>query len=943
MTHLKYYRSISAKLEFIITLLFLGFVSNVFAELAVPKVRAVKAQENVITAPLVMNSDDYYLKPNGDKVQFYRKKDVYALRAESAISVKMNHGSIGTIERYKGQYGEQVEEIKNHNLGAISVIRINNDVKHPRSSSMHVIEPYMLESLDSRVGQIEPVLANAKGHGDILIEPSFLIRFHDQGQAAVLVKKLAKYYNFEIIRKLKATGSIYLVKGNDDLSTSQRFALSRDVMRNVSVLWTQPLFKSKPYKTAFKPNDPLFSKQWNLKNDGQSGSRCDTDCDANNAWGIGAADNLAGVPELAGVNTVIAIVDDGVQLNHEDLNIWTNASEIANNSLDDDGNGCIDDIHGCDFVDDEFSPLLNPNADLTECKTLLVTANDPVDSGGQKCRCQDGDGTLGPDGDPGPQADSLCLLFDDEIVAEQDNHGTAVAGIAAAQGNNNLGVAGVAYKAQILPVRLISSFDNHDSVEQPFCARVVEALTYAARYADVINNSWGLDQGTCDTVLEDLFKDIVDGTLMDGSTNISKRPNLGSPLVFASGNSASGWVKITVPVTSAGEHAYEWRFLRTDDDLAFDDFTEDDSAWIDDISFPNGTIENFDSATSVASVVDFSTACALNRCSGICFTGDNVPCQTWEINTDTNFSRSGKSAKISQTGNICSYSYLHTIKSGPAGEISFWVWVSTDLQSGSDNFEFLIDGKEVVSYADFPKIVDNAVAYPANITIDRGVVGSRDGVVIAVGASDSGDLSNISTPGLIFEERTSYSQFGPTLDVLAPSSNQHLSIYTTDRYGASNVGYNVSDSLGLSALSGPRYTADFGGTSAAAPLVAGVAASIIAKNPGFSALQVEELLKMTADKIGRQGVAAYDTSTPQGNRSDFYGYGRVNMFSALGGIGTPSPICIAQSPSYSRLTDLYINNYTPVFQCSAEGALVEEGSVCFILKASNGNVAVVCL
>ena len=48
---------------------------------------------------------------------------------------------------------------------------------------------------------------------------------------------------------------------------------------------------------------------------------------------------------------IIAVIDSGVKLNHEDLknNLWVNSGEIANNGIDDDGNGYIDDIHGWNF------------------------------------------------------------------------------------------------------------------------------------------------------------------------------------------------------------------------------------------------------------------------------------------------------------------------------------------------------------------------------------------------------------------------------------------------------------------------------------------------------------------------------------------------------------------------------------------------------------------
>jgi subtilisin family serine protease len=58
--------------------------------------------------------------------------------------------------------------------------------------------------------------------------------------------------------------------------------------------------------------------------------------------------------DKTGVKVIVGVVDSGVDIEHEDLklSIWTNAKEIANNGIDDDKNGYIDDIHGWNFLGD---------------------------------------------------------------------------------------------------------------------------------------------------------------------------------------------------------------------------------------------------------------------------------------------------------------------------------------------------------------------------------------------------------------------------------------------------------------------------------------------------------------------------------------------------------------------------------------------------------------
>jgi subtilisin family serine protease len=128
---------------------------------------------------------------------------------------------------------------------------------------------------------------------------------------------------------------------------------------------------------------------------------------------------------------VVAVVDSGVDAKHPDLaaNIWTNPGETPENGVDDDNNGYVDDLHGWDFADDDNHPEA------------------PVDSHG---------------------------------------HGTHVAGIIGAVGNNGVGVVGVCWQVSIMPLRFITAADYGTTED------AIDAIRYAAENgADVINLSWG--------------------------------------------------------------------------------------------------------------------------------------------------------------------------------------------------------------------------------------------------------------------------------------------------------------------------------------------------------------------------------------------------------------------------------------------------------------------
>ncbi|PKL59662.1 MAG: hypothetical protein CVV33_06680, partial [Methanomicrobiales archaeon HGW-Methanomicrobiales-4] len=97
------------------------------------------------------------------------------------------------------------------------------------------------------------------------------------------------------------------------------------------------------------PNDPRFSEQWNLLNSGQTGGTADSDINAVPAWAMSTGSS----------NIVVAVIDTGVDYTHPDLvnNIWKNPGEIANNGIDDDGNGYVDDVYGWDFINNDNDPM----------------------------------------------------------------------------------------------------------------------------------------------------------------------------------------------------------------------------------------------------------------------------------------------------------------------------------------------------------------------------------------------------------------------------------------------------------------------------------------------------------------------------------------------------------------------------------------------------------
>ena len=152
-------------------------------------------------------------------------------------------------------------------------------------------------------------------------------------------------------------------------------------------------------------------------------------------WGLS---KIQAPPVWTGFGTgdgtvVIADVDTGVNYNHPDLaaNMWRNPGEIPGNGIDDDANGKVDDVFGIDTRNND---------------------TDPMDDNG---------------------------------------HGTFTSGIAAAVGNNGIGVTGVNWNAKILACKFLNQNGSGSDADAIACFNYILALKQRGINIRVVNNSWG--------------------------------------------------------------------------------------------------------------------------------------------------------------------------------------------------------------------------------------------------------------------------------------------------------------------------------------------------------------------------------------------------------------------------------------------------------------------
>jgi subtilisin family serine protease len=199
-----------------------------------------------------------------------------------------------------------------------------------------------------------------------------LVKLKEPNRRPASVTAMLAQKNMEVGRTFKSVPGLQRISrkagpqgqsfSRDELLATIKALEASGLYEYVEPDWTVHLLQT-PSDTAFT-NGTL----WGLQNTGQSGGTSGIDVNAVSAWGVTTGDP----------NVIVGVIDTGVRYSHQDLigNMWVNAGEIPGNSVDDDGNGYVDDVYGINAITGSGDPMDDHDHGTHVAGTIAATAND---------------------------------------------------------------------------------------------------------------------------------------------------------------------------------------------------------------------------------------------------------------------------------------------------------------------------------------------------------------------------------------------------------------------------------------------------------------------------------------------------------------------------------------------------------------------------------------
>lgn len=170
------------------------------------------------------------------------------------------------------------------------------------------------------------------------VDGEMLVQLEPNGNIHQVVKRFPQHFGIQVVEELSAPMRVWLVRFDSQV-------ISHTDMQQMLYDDNDVTISDYNYYIEMRetvPDDLQLAQQWHHINTGQTGGTADADIDSDLAWDI-----TTGGTSATNDDIVVCIIE-GANLDHDDLrnNRWINPTEIAGNSIDDDGNGYVDDVMG---------------------------------------------------------------------------------------------------------------------------------------------------------------------------------------------------------------------------------------------------------------------------------------------------------------------------------------------------------------------------------------------------------------------------------------------------------------------------------------------------------------------------------------------------------------------------------------------------------------------
>lgn len=307
--------------------------------------------------------------------------------------------------------------------------------------------------------------------------PEVLVRFR-AGVAQETIDRITVRLNDRVEDEIEAVSGLAAI---DDLDNAEAESIAAEYRALPEVEYAEPSYEIRldhggGGSKHLHPNDPRFTEQWGLSNDGRDGGKEGADIGAMRAWATTTGSD----------SVVVAVLDSGVDYTHGDLlnNIWTRPASVK--QYEDHELGSIDDVRGFNAVENTADPM------------------------------------------------------------DDNGHGTHCAGIIGAEGGNDIGITGVNWKVEIMPLKFMNASGFGTSKD------AIEAINYvidrkrAGVNVRVISASWGSRMRS--RALEDVIRKAYEAGILfvaasgNSSANADRAPqypasyNLGNVISVAALN-----------------------------------------------------------------------------------------------------------------------------------------------------------------------------------------------------------------------------------------------------------------------------------------------------------------------------------------------------------------------------------------------------------------------